>query len=198
MQKVRRKNLFRFHRLLFLIPFQFLFHFPSSGTSFTFPSRYLFTIDHGNIFSLRGWTPYLQTGFHVSHFTLFETNQYDTGLLPSLVDFPKSFYFWNLFLLALPISLATTLGISVDFFSFRSLDVSLCEVFCLNLQVVFPRKKAVLRILVSPSLISSLLYVLFSMPRHPRNVLLRSSFHYRNVCDVSSHFLPRGKGSFLF
>jgi hypothetical protein len=33
---------------------------------FTFPSRYLFTIGQLRVFSLRGWSPYIQTGFHVS------------------------------------------------------------------------------------------------------------------------------------
>ena len=32
---------------------------------FTFPSRYLFTIGHAGVLRLRGWSPYVQTGFHV-------------------------------------------------------------------------------------------------------------------------------------
>ena len=33
---------------------------------FTFPSRYLFTIGHQGVFRLGGWSPHVQTGFHVS------------------------------------------------------------------------------------------------------------------------------------
>ena len=44
--------------------FQVLFHSPS-GVLFTFPSRYQFTIGRLRVFSLRGWSPYIQTRFHV-------------------------------------------------------------------------------------------------------------------------------------
>ena len=33
---------------------------------FTFPSQYLFTIGLSGVFSLGGWSPHIQTGFHVS------------------------------------------------------------------------------------------------------------------------------------
>ena len=33
---------------------------------FTFPSQYLFTIVLSGVFSLGGWSPHIQTGFHVS------------------------------------------------------------------------------------------------------------------------------------
>src|SRR6201999_3698358 len=39
---------------------------PLIGVLFTFPSRYLFTIGHARVFRLRGWSPDVQTGFHVS------------------------------------------------------------------------------------------------------------------------------------
>jgi hypothetical protein len=53
----------------FLLPlvgtrFQDLFHSPS-GVLFTFPSRYWFTIGHGRVCSLGGWSPQLPTGFLV-------------------------------------------------------------------------------------------------------------------------------------
>src|SRR5512144_858746 len=52
--------------LLFVcIRFQDLFHSPS-GVLFAFPSRYWFTIGRSRVFSLGGWSPHLQTGFHVS------------------------------------------------------------------------------------------------------------------------------------
>src|SRR3546814_3715357 len=45
--------------------FQDLFHSPS-GVLFAFPSRYWFTIGRSRVFSLGGWSPHVQTGFHVS------------------------------------------------------------------------------------------------------------------------------------
>ena len=36
---------------------------------FTFPSRYLFTIGHARVLRLGGWSPHVQTGFHVSRLT---------------------------------------------------------------------------------------------------------------------------------
>src|SRR5215207_7016543 len=39
---------------------------PLIGVLFTFPSRYWFTIGHARVFRLRGWSPYVQTGLHVS------------------------------------------------------------------------------------------------------------------------------------
>ena len=41
--------------------FQVLFHSPP-GVLFTFPSRYSFTIGHGRVFSLGGWSPRIQSG----------------------------------------------------------------------------------------------------------------------------------------
>ena len=41
------------------------FHSPS-GVLFAFPSRYWFTIGRQVVFSLGGWSPHLQTGYHVS------------------------------------------------------------------------------------------------------------------------------------
>ena len=39
---------------------------PLTGVLFTFPSRYLCTIGRQLVFSLGGWAPRIQTGFHVS------------------------------------------------------------------------------------------------------------------------------------
>ena len=52
-------------RLLVGIRFQVLFH-SAPAVLFTFPSRYLFTIDHLVVFSLDGWSRLLPTGFLVS------------------------------------------------------------------------------------------------------------------------------------
>src|SRR6476646_11478593 len=43
---------------------------PLTGVLFAFPSRYLFTIGRHRVFSLGGWSPHVQTGFHVSRPTL--------------------------------------------------------------------------------------------------------------------------------
>ena len=48
--------------------FQDLFHSPP-GVLFTFPSRYWFTIGHGRVCSLGGWSPQIPTGFLVSRRT---------------------------------------------------------------------------------------------------------------------------------
>ena len=55
-------------RLLVGIRFQVYFT-PLVGVLFTFPSRYLFTIGHQGVFRLGGWSPHVQTGFHVSRLT---------------------------------------------------------------------------------------------------------------------------------
>ena len=51
--------------LLVGIRFQVSFT-PLIGVLFTFPSRYLFTIGHQGVLRLRGWSPYVQAGLHVS------------------------------------------------------------------------------------------------------------------------------------
>ena len=51
-------------RLLVSVRFQVSFT-PLVGVLFTFPSRYLCTIGRQGVFRLRGWSPYVQTGFHV-------------------------------------------------------------------------------------------------------------------------------------
>ena len=55
-------------RLLVGIRFQVYFT-PLIGVLFTFPSRYLFAIGHQGVFRLGGWSPHVQTGFHVSRLT---------------------------------------------------------------------------------------------------------------------------------
>ena len=125
------------------IRFQVLFHSPP-GVLFTFPSQYCSTIGHQVVFRLGGWSPRVLCGFHVPTDTLDTDHCFavsSTGLSPSsvclsihvrlqlhmlisvltpLVFLPKV---WPL-----PISLATTFGISFDFFSSPYLDVSVREV----------------------------------------------------------------------
>ncbi len=50
--------------LLVRTRFQVLFHSPL-GVLFAFPSRYWFSIGRSVVFSLGGWSPHVQTGFHV-------------------------------------------------------------------------------------------------------------------------------------
>jgi hypothetical protein len=57
-----------------------LFHSPL-GVLFTFPSRYLFTIGHQGVFRLGGWSPHVQTGFHVSRPTQGSSNIYAYGAI---------------------------------------------------------------------------------------------------------------------
>ena len=66
-QKVRRQDT-KSLRLLVGIWFQVYFT-PLIGVLFTFPSRYLFTIGQSGVLSLGGWSPHVQTGFHVSRLT---------------------------------------------------------------------------------------------------------------------------------
>ena len=112
--------------------YQDLFHSPP-GVLFAFPSRYWFTIGRLRVFSFGGWSPHVKTGFHVprptfrklSTMTMFSR----TGLSPTTAPLSRSFRYPMCYhLQAGPISLATTLGISVDFFSSGYLDVSVLQV----------------------------------------------------------------------
>ena len=82
--------------LLFVcMRFQDLFHSPP-GVLFAFPSRYWFTIGRLRVFSLGGWSPHLQTGFHVSRSTfhaLSTSKKFSyTGLSPSIAALSRAFY----------------------------------------------------------------------------------------------------------
>src|SRR3984893_11791043 len=74
--------------------FQDLFHSPP-GVLFAFPSRYWFTIGRSRVFSLGGWSPHLQTGFHVSRptcRTLSSSAQFSpTGLSPAMAALSRAF-----------------------------------------------------------------------------------------------------------
>src|SRR6476661_4603709 len=61
-------------------PVSGLFHSPL-GVLFTFPSRYLFAIGHQGVFRLGGWSPHVQTGFHVSRLTQGSTGLYAYGAI---------------------------------------------------------------------------------------------------------------------
>ncbi|EJH40972.1 serine acetyltransferase [Vibrio cholerae CP1048(21)] len=68
----------------------FRFYFtPLTGVLFAFPSRYWFTIGQSGVFSLGGWSPHIQTGYHVSRlldFTLDEASL--RGYHPVSPSFP--------------------------------------------------------------------------------------------------------------
>ena len=108
--------------------FQVLFHSPP-GVLFAFPSRYWSTIGRLRVFSLGGWSPHLQTGFLVSRPTFRRPGPVEwiscTGLSPFTATLSRVFHY---LLQAPPGSLATTSGISVDFFSSGYLDVSVRRV----------------------------------------------------------------------
>jgi hypothetical protein len=106
------------------IRFQDLFH-PPLGVLFTFPSRYWFAIGHRGVFSLAGWSPRLQAGFHVPRLTLGRAGpagREGTGLSPCAARLPSRFPSpWQCRIArpeprpkpvwALPLSLAATDGI---------------------------------------------------------------------------------------
>ena len=81
-------------RLLLFVSmrFQDLFHSPP-GVLFAFPSRYWFTIGRLRVFSLGGWSPHLQTGFHVSRPTCRNPsstfNFSRTGLSPTMASLSR-------------------------------------------------------------------------------------------------------------
>ena len=170
--------------------FQDLFHSPS-GVLFAFPSRYWFTIGRYRVFSLGGWSPHLQTGFLVSRPTCRKLSTTTviscTGLSPAMAALSRAFHYDCCYhLQAVPISLATTLGISVDFFSCSYLDVSvrhvrfacLCIQHAMTLRPGFPIRKSADQCLFagSPQLIASY-YVLHRLisPRHPPCALIHLS-----------------------
>ena len=125
--------------------FQVLFHSPP-GVLFAFPSQYWFTIGRSRVFSLGGWSPHLQTGCHVSRPTyrfLSTTRSIShTGLSPSIAGLSRPFCCRSCYQnsWAAAISLAATFAISVDFFSWSYLDVSVRSVRLTHLciQCVIP------------------------------------------------------------
>ena len=123
--------------LLVSTRFQVLFHSPP-GVLFTFPSRYLFAIGSRTVFSLAGRSPRLRTGSLVSRLTLDTASipcafgygaltpygpEFHPVLLPARGSCrspePQLALVW-----ASPLSLATTNGIDLSFFSSRYFDVS--------------------------------------------------------------------------
>ena len=73
------------------IRFQVLFHSPP-GVLFTFPSQYCSTIGHQVVFRLRGWSPCLLTGFHVSADTLDTARSYPLFVYKTITSFGWLFH----------------------------------------------------------------------------------------------------------
>ena len=123
--------------------FQVLFHSPP-GVLFTFPSQYCSTIGHQVVFRLGGWSPRLLTGFLVSADTMDPAKSASLFVYGTVTRSGRLFHTVRLsstsyiavqtpILLPvsvspLPLSLATTRRISVDFFSSGYLDVSVPRV----------------------------------------------------------------------
>ena len=118
---------------MYVYGFRFYFT-PLTGVLFAFPSRYWFTIGQLGVFSLGGWSPHVQSKFHVlrpTRFILISTSC--TGLSPCIAELSSSFHYFNKHFRATPLSLAATQGISVDFYSYGYLDVSVLRVCLVNL-----------------------------------------------------------------
>ncbi len=114
--------------LLVGIRFQVYFT-PLIGLLFTLTSRYLFTIGHRGVLRLGGWSPHVQTGFHVSRPTRGPMRFLPVrGSHPLRPDFPERFRFLRIGHWPGPRSLATTSGVSVDVLSSGYLDVSVRRV----------------------------------------------------------------------
>jgi hypothetical protein len=105
-----------------------------------------------------------------------------TGLSPSMGELSSPFQFPFTPHWAPPVSLVTTNGISIDFFSSRYLDISvlwvrsanLCIQFAVTLRLGFPiRKSTTITPVGSSSWLIAAYYVLLrlSTPRHPSNAL---------------------------
>ena len=145
---------------------------------FTFPSRYLFTIGHARVLRLGGWSPHVQTGFHVSRPTRIRFSFLPVrGYHPLRPNFPEGSSSKEMRHWPGPRSLATTNGVSVDVLSSGYLDISVhrvCFLCRMTLRAGFPHSEIcgskVIR--TSPQLIAAY-YVLhrLSTPRHPPNAL---------------------------
>ena len=186
------------------IRFQVLFHSPP-GVLFTFPSQYCSTIGHQVVFRLGGWSPRLLTGFLVSADTMDPAKIVSLFVYGTLTRSGWLFHTIRLSSLLyvavqtptllpvsvspLPLSLATTRRISVDFFSSGYLDVSVPRVPRATLWIHvtlrdyssrgFPHSEIHGSKLIcsSPWLIAACRVLLrLLMPRHSPCALLRLNF----------------------
>ena len=105
--------------------FQVLFH-SLIGVLFTFPHGTCSLSVTKEYLGLEV-VPYIRARFHVSRFTQEFIYITFTGLSPSLVSISILFKFSQINYRPDPFSLATTNGISIDFFSSGYLDVSVLQ-----------------------------------------------------------------------
>ena len=115
---------------------------PLTGVLFTFPSRYWFTIGQRLVFSLGRWSSQIPTGFHVPRGTR-DTSKVTLGFVyGAITHYGRTFQTVRLPIInpmsgphnprttevvqvwAGPRSLAATDGITIVFFSWGYLDVS--------------------------------------------------------------------------
>lgn len=90
MQKACDHTVKRCYHTLSAQGFRFYFT-PLTGVLFTFPSRYLFTIGHRRVFSLRRWASRIQTEFHVFRSTWELTRRFQDFVYGSFTLFGETF-----------------------------------------------------------------------------------------------------------
>jgi len=110
---------------------------PSSGCFSPFPHGTCSLSVAGGVLRLGGWSPHVQTGFHVSRPTRVCRYLTSTGLSPAMADLSRSFDFMSRQHWPSPCSLATTKGVSVDVLSYGYWDVSVPRVRFMNLCIQF-------------------------------------------------------------
>ena len=111
-------------RLLVGIRFQVLFHSPCRGA---FHLSLTVLVHYRSISSTQPQIVVDLSSDRISRappYSFLHSLLINTGLSPSLVILPRMFFLRPMSFLAGPISLATTFGVSVDFLSYRYLDVS--------------------------------------------------------------------------
>ena len=110
--------------LLVSIRFQVLFHSPYRGA---FHLSLTVLVHYRSISSTQPWRVVSPSSDRISRVPPYSRIYYlstPTGLSPSLICLSIQFRFFIVYPSAGPISLATTFGVSVDFLSYRYLDVS--------------------------------------------------------------------------
>ena len=111
-------------RLLVGIRFQVLFHSPYRGA---FHLSLTVLVHYRSLSSTQPWrvvSPYSDRISRAPPYSRIYKTSTHTGLSPSMVYISIQFRFLLIYPSAGPISLATTFGVSVDFLSYRYLDVS--------------------------------------------------------------------------
>ena len=154
---------------------------PCQRVLFTFPSRYLFTIDQRRIFRLWGWSPNLQARKFALLFFQKKKKSYrvitffDKSFQSFLIFFLSFFQFEN-WKMPFPGSLATTTRISVDFYSFGYWDVSVRQVSWVQ-KVSHLEIYGSQNVSVFPIAFRAVLRPISSLPRHPSKTFSWKKVH---------------------